>query len=475
MKKILPLTIIMLVMLNSCKLKDDNGTEPVEQPDNGFETKAVAAVFAQNCALSGCHAGTNPQDGLSMKTYADLMRGSSSRPLKAGGTTGGEVVIPFNSGKSLLYQFLIGNAAHQMPLNNSLSADEISTVRNWIDNGTRNNAGEVPFLNSSYRVFVCNQGSDLISVIDGDDLVVSRLIDVNQSNNIDAPHMVKIKDGFLYATLISAGKFLKIRLSDYQIVGEVTGLDFPGMIMITNDGTKAYVSRSSTAPGSYSSIYAINIQQMVLLREILLPVSGIPHGIALTPDNSTLYVANLTRNRISIVNTLTDNFINDIVLSTTVDEEPMQTAVSPDGAYLYISARGTGKLLIVETSTNTLFAEVNIGMMPMHIAINSTGNKIYVPSMGGGFVAVVEKNGTVWTKTNEISNPSFSMLHGIDITPDDKYLFVSSRNLDGSFVPVYPVAGESNRANVAVINTVTEKVERILEIEEYGAGLVVEK
>lgn len=77
MKKIISISFLLLLILTSCKLKDDTGTEPTEQPDNGFETKAVAAVFAQNCAVSGCHAGTTPPNGLSLETYDDLMRGSS--------------------------------------------------------------------------------------------------------------------------------------------------------------------------------------------------------------------------------------------------------------------------------------------------------------------------------------------------------------------------------------------------------------
>jgi YVTN family beta-propeller protein len=312
-------------------------------------------------------------------------------------------------------------------------------------------------------------------VIDGDNKIVSRVIDVSSTPNIDAPHMVKVKDGFLYATLISDGKFLKINTSDYQTAGEVSGLDFPGMIMLTNDGTKAYVSRSSSAPGSYSTIYVINIQQMSLIKEIVLPVSGIPHGIVLSPDNSKLYVANLTKNRISIVNTQTDEFVEDILLSATEDHEPMQTNISPDGQYLYVSARGTGRLLVVDTGTNSLIEEVPVGMMPMHIAVSSSGEKIYVPSMMGNFVSTVVKSGNTWTKTGEITHPAFSMLHGADLTADDKYLFVSSRNLNGNFEPAYKVNGEGLTATVGIINTENGQVEKILEIEEYGAGLTVEK
>ena len=83
--------------------------------------------------------------------------------------------------------------------------------------------------------------------------------------------------------------------------------------------------------------------------------------------------------------------------------------------------------MVYDTSADTLITSVPLNLMPMHIAVNSTGNKIYVGSMGAHVVMVVEKDGNMWTKTNEISHPGFNMLHGADLTADDKYLFVSSQ------------------------------------------------
>ena len=61
--------------------------------------------------------------------------------------------------------------------------------------------------------------------------------------------------------------------------------------------------------------------------------------------------------------------------------EPMQTMVSSDGNFLYVSTRGTSKLMVFDTNTDTLITEVSVDAMPMQIAITSDGNKIYVGSM----------------------------------------------------------------------------------------------
>jgi YVTN family beta-propeller protein len=285
--------------------------------------------------------------------------------------------------------------------------------------------------------------------------------------------MCKYYDGFLYNTLIGSGKFVKTRTSDYKIVGEVPGITKAGMIQISPDGTKAYVSRSSTSDPIFNTIFVININNMTVIKNILLPAPGIPHGIALTPGGTKLYVANLSLSRISIVDATTDEFVDDIVLSP--GTEPMQTTISPDGKYLYVSARGTSKLLVIDTAIKSIITEVTVSPGPMHIAVTSDGNKIYVPSMMGNVVNVITKDGSTWTKTKEISHPGFSLLHGADLTADNRYLYVSSRNTNNAFNPYFAVDGEGPAGTIGIIDTQTDEVVKLIEIEEHGAGLVVEK
>ncbi|UCH65364.1 MAG: beta-propeller fold lactonase family protein [Ignavibacterium sp.] len=441
---------------------------------NGFENFSIASIFSLNCATSGCHSRARPSSGLSLYTHSNLLQGSLNRSNGQVPNYGGDVVIPFRLDESLIYQFITGNVTPIAPHDAiNLSQEQIDLVKNWLENGARNNNGETPFGNASYRVYVCNQKSDKISVIDGYANVVSALIDVNVSPTTNSPHMCKYKDGFLYNTLIGSGKFLKTRISDYRIVGEVNGITKAGMIQISPDGTKAYVSRSSTSDPIFNTIFVVNTITMSVTKEILLPAPGIPHGIALTPDGTKLYVANLSLSRISIVDATNDEFIDDIVLSP--GTEPMQTTISPDGTYLYVSARGTSKLLVLDTATNTIVAEVPVSPAPMHIAVTSDGNKIYIPSMMGKVVNVINKNGSTWTKVKEISHPGFSMLHGADLTADDRYLYVSSRNTNNAFNPYFSVGGEGPPGTIGIIDTQTDEVVKLIEIEEHGAGLVVEK
>lgn len=474
---LLTFLIFALFLFYACNEETIIPIPIVDDTNNGFESKAVAEIFVNNCATSGCHTGGTPSSRLSINKYSELIKGSSNR---SGGTVpnyGGDVVIPFRLQESLLYQMLVGNVTPAAPHDVlSLNQADIDSIKNWILNGIKDYNNNLPFNNPDYRVYVCNQKSDMVSVIDGNSKVVSRLIDVTQpSLQAATPHMVKLRDGFLYVTLIGAGKFLKINTNNYNVVGEVSGITKAGMIQISPDGSKAYVSRSSTSDPIFQSVYVVNLASMTIMKEINLNAVGVPHGMGLTPDGSKLYVANLTLDRVGIVNGVTDEYgdYDDIVLPQ--GTQPMQANVSPDGKYLYICARGTAKLLVYNISTDTLITEIPVSGMPMHIAITSDGNKIYVNSMMMHNVNVIQKNGETWSRIKEISHPGFRMLHGCDITSDDRYVYVSSRNDDGGFSPYFNVAGENKPGTVGIIDTQTDEVIKLIEIEEFGTGLVVEQ
>lgn len=463
--------ILSLLILISCK--DDVQAPIIDNENNGYQSTAVSEVLVKTCATSGCHGGTNPAGGLSTATHANLMKGTINRDPSKGEGFGGEVVIPYNAEKSLIYQLLKGNlipsGSHQ---NINISEDKINLIKGWIDEGARDFNGNVPFSNPTYRVFVCNQGSDIVSVIDGDNWVVSRISNVDFKPTVDAPHMVKESGQYYYVTLISANKFLKIRKTDNIITGETNGIERAGMIQINSQGTVAYVSRSSTSPGIYNSVYAVALDNMSIIKEISLPVTGVPHAIALTPDNKKLYVANLTKDRVSIVDAETNEFVDDIVLPN--GTEPMEAMISPDGKYLYISGMGTHKLIVIDTQTDQFLTSVDVNHMPMHIAVSSTGNRIYVATMMMSTVDVIEKNGETWTVIERISHPGLNMLHGCDLSPHDDYLFVSSRNLDGLYKPKFKINGEGNNGTLAIINTQTLKVVKVLDLKEFPSGLVAE-
>lgn len=467
--------ISFLFFLTNCTIVENENQ--IKEENFGYETEAVANILNVTCAKSGCHSGSEAVDGLSTETHTNTMLGATRRPYENGVFYSGDVVIPYNAEKSLLMQFVEGKIETPTTVNHGgLSVGQLKTLSDWIGDGAKDYRN-VPAFDTpgSYRVYVCNSASDNISTIDGTKKLVSHLSEINGSSTFEEkPYWVAEYGSYYYVSLSNENKVLKVRKSDNTVVSSTSNIVDAGILEVNSTGSKIYVSRAYNSTSTYSSIYVINTGDMSLRSTINFPVNGLLHGLALDSGRKFLFVADATNNIIYVINTLTD-LLASYRFTLTQDYFPLFVEISQDGNYLYISASNTNELLVMDAGNRTLVSKVSLLTKPMGIVTSSFGDKIYIASNGSDAVEVVTKSGIFWSKTNSISHPMMSMPFAIDITSDDSYLYVTNQNLDGDFVPGYKVKDEENISTVAIINTSTESVEKVLEVEEEAFGIAVEK
>jgi hypothetical protein len=121
-----------------------NPRDSTAQPADtlSFGTK-VQPIFSANCALSGCHAGTQPAQGMNLSAglaYQNIVNvPASERP-------GMMRVLPFKPDSSYLVhkiqgtQETVGGSGGRMPLGGApLAAEQITLIRAWIAAGAKNN------------------------------------------------------------------------------------------------------------------------------------------------------------------------------------------------------------------------------------------------------------------------------------------------------------------------------------------------
>jgi len=483
---ILLLSLIFL-LLSGCSENEEPSID-IDSQFNGFESYAVAEILTKNCALPECHRGGTSENNLSFESYSKMIQGSIGRHFGEhdhGKTNpkithetpyGGSPVVPFDAKNSLLYNLIMGNVENsvlRMPYEKEpLSQLQIDILKDWINNGAKDFNGNVPYSGPN-KVFVCNQGSDEIYEIDADYMVVSRVLDVDVNPPaIDQPNNVQIHGNYYYVTLISAGQFLKIDISTNQIVAKVTGLEVPGMIAVSPDGKIAYVSKSSTASPVYGEIYVIDIETMTKKESISIPI-GLPHSIQLTEDGNNLYVADMDKDRIYLINTTTREIEDQIILSTTspATYEPMHIYLSPDGNYLYANNRTSSTMMIIDTQTKQILQEISIQHHPMQAAISPDGNKIYVVSLHMPYITIVEKAGTTWTKTEFQNADAFHHLYGADLSPDGRYLYVTCSNDENDFSPPYEIPGKERPSLLCIFDTQLRELVKVLDIGSYSTGI----
>lgn len=102
----------------------------------------IQPIFTSNCALSGCHAGTAPQQGQNLSAgvaYASIVCVASAE------RTGMMRVRPFQPDSSYLVHKIqgtqadVGGSGGQMPLGAMpLSQQQIALIRAWIAAGAPN-------------------------------------------------------------------------------------------------------------------------------------------------------------------------------------------------------------------------------------------------------------------------------------------------------------------------------------------------
>ena len=103
----------------------------------------IQPIFTANCALSGCHAGTSPQQGQNLSdglAYQNIVNVASNE------RAGMKRVLPFEPDSSYLVhkiqgdQASVGGQGGQMPLGGTpLSQQTIDLIRAWITAGAKNN------------------------------------------------------------------------------------------------------------------------------------------------------------------------------------------------------------------------------------------------------------------------------------------------------------------------------------------------
>lgn len=134
MKKVFLLPGILIFFL-ACERAD----EPVIDTTPKFSV-IQSQILNLNCAVSGCHIGATPPQGLNMEegnAYGNLVNVSSmEQPLL-------DRIEPGSPEESYLYLKITGNASisgSQMPLGRSpLSKEQMDLIRDWILEGAQNN------------------------------------------------------------------------------------------------------------------------------------------------------------------------------------------------------------------------------------------------------------------------------------------------------------------------------------------------
>jgi YVTN family beta-propeller protein len=449
----------------------------------------IQSIFNSTCAVSGCHVGSNADDHdamlqktlhgneqFSLKSWDDLVHGGPH----------GAVIIPFKASKSHLVfhvntDTLVASVSlPHMPLAGfNLPAEQVRTLMRWIDDGAANDVGAIPFtVYPEGKVFVTNQAEDLVTVIDIATNLVARYIQAGVPNVFvqppNAPHNITVdkQHGYYYVNLVAAGKVLKYRLSDDTVIGEVSGILSPTQVALSVTGDTAFVAQFASGT---TAIRMFNTQTMQLYpQQIGSSFLNKPHGVQVTPDEQQLWVTGNLSDNILVVN-LNDLSTSLIQLNNQPPGSggllfPYQTVMTSDNKYVYVSCQQSNEVRVIDRDSMKVVKVIAVGTWPLILAISPDDMHIYSANRNSNDVSVIRTsdNTVEATIANVGPNP-----HGIDLTDDGHYAYVSCENVTDVVPPHHPTAGSKIPGFVTVIDLATNQIVKTFEVGAFAAGVAV--
>ncbi len=320
------------------------------------------------------------------------------------------------------------------------------------------------------RLYVANQNSALVSVIDMTSNTVVETVDLQVlgfSATAKPHHVVVEPDGSAwYLSLIAENRVLKFD-RDNQLVGQLE-FERPGMMALDPSSDRLYVGRSMAAVNPPQRIGVVDRTTMELDEvDVFFPR---PHAIAVSPSGRIVYSASLALNQLGAYDTDTDAI--ELKTLDGATHTIVQFALTPDGNTLFATGQLTGTLLVFDVSqspTIRLTGTIRLGHQPWHPVITPDGRRLYVGNKDDNSVSVVDLETLAVVTT--ITGPGLAEPHGSAVSADGKYVYISNRNLKGAYTPREQDDGEGQVGTVVVINTASNTIEFVIEVDRYPAGM----
>jgi YVTN family beta-propeller protein len=295
----------------------------------------------------------------------------------------------------------------------------------------------------NYQVFVSNERSGDVTVINGGDFSVAATIPVGkrprgihvspdgktvyvavsgtpigEAPQLDAKgNPIKKSKGDDDDDAAGADKaadgIAVVDVAARKAKGKINAGSDPEEFDLSKDGTQIYVSNEDTKSASVIDIAKGKVEH-------LIPVGQEPEGVTTTPDGKQFYVTCEAGGDIYVVDTASYT----ATAHFKVEGRPRSVAFLTAAAIGFIPSESAGQLNVIDTATPKVLKTITLpqGSRPMRVRIAPDGKKFYLSNGRAGTVSVVDAQTDELVDTIKVGARPW----GIVISPDGKYLFAAN-------------------------------------------------
>lgn len=428
----------------------------------------VGQIFLGKCATSGCHntASSHAAAGIDLTSWESLFRGGRNNAC----------VIPYRPDQSTLF-FSVNTFSDlgpslfpTMPYNHEpLSRMEVLQIRNWIANGAPDRNGNIAFSGNTTRskIYVANQGCDMVTVFDAATKLAMRCIDVGGHFSIEAPHDIHVSpDGrFWYVTFFGGTLLQKYSTTDDQLVAQLDlGVSGWHSMCISNDSRFAAISKWD----SQGKVAYINLESMTLVR--LMQGFSYPHGCAFNEDGTNLYVVSQMGNFIYKLD-ISDpaNIDFDMITlhtgaipATSGIDKPYVIRFAPGNETYFVTCQGTNETRIFNAVNDSLIGVIPASGVPQLIEFSVLTPYAFVTCMVDTTNSNTESSVDIlnWHTNTFVKTvrPGFQE-RGLAVDDRNSVVYVGNRNVNpGGPEPHHTTSCLGRNGDVALIDLTTLNV-----------------
>lgn len=404
------LVSVTVLCIVSCEHKP---FAPAVTPDVGRFPDAVGKIIVNKCATTGCHNATSYQNcaGLLLDTWEHLFEGGGS----------GAAIVPYSPDYSPLLYFVNNDPARGtiatpvMPYDvsgasgNTLSEIEYTTLKGWIAKGAQDKDGNVAFAtdeDTRQKIYLTQQGCDLVAVIDAKSNLVMRYIPVGTNNgNIESPHSIRVaSDGKnAYVSFLNGTAIQKIDTRTDQVTSSVT--------LGTGSWNMLYVAPGDTAIAaidwrSDGKVVYANTGSMTIQSWLTGSGSGtfvFPHGVTSDATFDTCFITaqygNVVYRYAQKIPHYKKISINGNLPSTTntgTSPNPHEILMAPGYNKYFLSCEGSNEVRVMDAHTDAILAAIPVGTLPQEMAISHTMPYLFVTCMEDAQNPLAGRKGSVY-------------------------------------------------------------------------------
>src|SRR5947208_8926502 len=329
----------------------------------------------------------------------------------------------------------------------------------------------------SYLVFVSNERSDDVTVIDGKtDAVVTTFPVGKRPRGIHATPdgkrlFVTLSGSPRMAPGIDENRAPADKRADGLGVIDATarklndrwhvGSD-PEQFAVSKDGKFAFIANEDDASASIVDLSAGQARGKI-------KVSDEPEGGDVNPANDEIYVTCEEKGEVFAI----DPDAQRVIAKIDTGGRPRSVAFLPDGSRAYVPCENVGYVAVIDAKSHKLLSKIQLpmGSLPMGTAISTDGKELYVSTGRGNAVAIID------TQKNKV--PRSPLLSAREEGEGEESIVAMipvgnrawSIALDPSGSKLYTANGASN--DVSVVDLKSRKELRRIKVGDGPSGIAV--